>query len=106
MPPACRWRLPSPAARLSRRAPARSAMYQGLLANNAWPFRCWSRFSQTCRIPSVTLNRPPLAVSANMSGILKARIAFVIAIGLLLACVLIVYGTDRGFLADVELVQH
>jgi len=41
-----------------------------------------------------------------MSGILKARIAFVIAIGLLLACALIVYGTDRGFLANVELVQH
>ncbi|HEV2698335.1 MAG TPA: CHASE3 domain-containing protein, partial [Terriglobales bacterium] len=41
-----------------------------------------------------------------MSGTLKARIAFLIAIGLLLACALIVYGTDRGFLADVELVQH
>jgi len=41
-----------------------------------------------------------------MSSLLKARIAFVIAIGLLLACALIVYGTDRGFLANVQLVQH
>ena len=41
-----------------------------------------------------------------MSSLLKARIAFVIAIGLLLACALIVYGTDRGFLGNVQLVQH
>jgi len=41
-----------------------------------------------------------------MSSLLKARIAFVIAIGLLLACALIVYGTDRGFLANVQLVHH
>jgi hypothetical protein len=41
-----------------------------------------------------------------MSSLLKARVAFVIAIGLLLACALIVYGTDRGFLANVQLVHH
>lgn len=37
---------------------------------------------------------------------LKARAAFVIAIGLLLACALIVYGTDRGFFASEQLVEH
>ena len=41
-----------------------------------------------------------------MSSLLKARAAFVIAIGLLLACALIVYGTDRGFFASVQLVEH
>lgn len=41
-----------------------------------------------------------------MSSLLKARVAFVIAIGLLLACALIVYGTDRGFFASVQLVEH
>jgi signal transduction histidine kinase len=38
--------------------------------------------------------------------LLKARAAFVIAIGLLLACALIVYGTDRGFFASEQLVEH
>jgi len=41
-----------------------------------------------------------------MSSLLKARIAFIIAIGLLLACALIVYGTDRGFLTNVQLVHQ
>jgi signal transduction histidine kinase len=41
-----------------------------------------------------------------MSSLLKARVAFIIAIGLLIACALIVYGTDRGFLTSVELVEH
>ena len=41
-----------------------------------------------------------------MSSLLKARIAFVIAIGLLIACALIVYGTIRSFLSSVELVVH
>jgi signal transduction histidine kinase len=41
-----------------------------------------------------------------MSSLLKARAAFVIAIGLLLACALIVYGTDRGFFASVQQVEH
>ena len=41
-----------------------------------------------------------------MSSLLKARAAFIIAIGLLLACALIVYGTDNGFLANVQMVEH
>ncbi len=41
-----------------------------------------------------------------MSGLLKARIAFTIAIGLLLACALVVYGTLRSFAASERLVQH
>jgi len=41
-----------------------------------------------------------------MSGLLKARIAFAIAIGLLLACALVVYGTLRSFAASERLVQH
>ncbi len=41
-----------------------------------------------------------------MSGLLKARIAFAIAIGLLLACGLVVYGTLRSFAASERLVQH
>ena len=41
-----------------------------------------------------------------MSNLLKARAAFIIAIGLLLACALIVYGTDKGFMADVQMVEH
>jgi CHASE3 domain sensor protein len=40
-----------------------------------------------------------------MSSLLKARIAFVIAIGLLLACALVVYGTLRASNSEV-LVQH
>jgi signal transduction histidine kinase len=47
-----------------------------------------------------------IAAIGSMSSLLKARIAFIIAIGLLLACALIVYGTDRGFLGNVQLVQH
>src|SRR6266498_124907 len=41
-----------------------------------------------------------------MSGLLKARIAFTIAIGLLLACALVVYGTLRSFAASERMVQH
>ena len=41
-----------------------------------------------------------------MSGLLKARIVFLIAIGLLLACALVVYGTLRSFAASERLVQH
>jgi signal transduction histidine kinase len=41
-----------------------------------------------------------------MSGLLKARIAFAIAIGLLLACALVIYGTLRSFAASERLVQH
>jgi signal transduction histidine kinase len=41
-----------------------------------------------------------------MSGLLKARIAFTIAIGLLLACALVVYGTLRSFAASERQVQH
>jgi len=41
-----------------------------------------------------------------MSGLLKARIAFAIAMGLLLACALVVYGTLRSFAASERLVQH
>jgi signal transduction histidine kinase len=41
-----------------------------------------------------------------MSGLMKARIAFVIAIGLLVACALVVYGTLRGLNESEALVQH
>src|SRR5881394_2496747 len=41
-----------------------------------------------------------------MSGLLKARSAFTIAIGLLLACALVVYGTLRSFAASERMVQH
>jgi signal transduction histidine kinase len=41
-----------------------------------------------------------------MSGLTKARIAFGIAIGLLLACALVVYGTLRGLNASEVRVQH
>jgi signal transduction histidine kinase len=44
-----------------------------------------------------------------MSSLLKARIAFAIAIGLLLACALVVYGTVRAFVnsqRDVERTQR
>src|SRR6478672_6058351 len=41
-----------------------------------------------------------------MSGLLKARIAFAIAMGLLLACALVVYGTLRSFATSERLVQH
>jgi CHASE3 domain sensor protein len=41
-----------------------------------------------------------------MSGLMKARIAFVIAIGLLVACALVVYGTLRGLNESENLVQH
>jgi signal transduction histidine kinase len=41
-----------------------------------------------------------------MSSLLKARSAFIIAIGLLLACALIVYGAIRGFVSSVRLVEN
>lgn len=41
-----------------------------------------------------------------MSSLITARSAFVIAIGLLVACAFIVYGTDRGFLDSVQRVEH
>jgi signal transduction histidine kinase len=41
-----------------------------------------------------------------MSSLLKARAAFIIAIGLLLACALIVYGAVRGFVTSVRSVEH
>lgn len=41
-----------------------------------------------------------------MPSLLKARIAFIIAIGLLIACALTVYGTVSGFLNSVRLVEH
>lgn len=41
-----------------------------------------------------------------MSGLLKARTAFVIAIGLLLACALVVYGALRAFMESERAVQH
>jgi signal transduction histidine kinase len=41
-----------------------------------------------------------------MSGLLNARAAFIVAIGLLLACALIVYGTVRSFLVSVRSVDH
>jgi signal transduction histidine kinase len=41
-----------------------------------------------------------------MSGLMKARIAFVIAIGLLVACALVVYGTLHGLNESEALVQH
>lgn len=44
-----------------------------------------------------------------MSGVLKARLAFFIAIGLLLACALTVYGTVRGFVEkehEIQQAQH
>jgi signal transduction histidine kinase len=41
-----------------------------------------------------------------MSGLMKARIAFVIAIGLLVACALVVYGTLRGLNESERRVQH
>jgi signal transduction histidine kinase len=41
-----------------------------------------------------------------MSSLLKARAAFIIAIGLLLACALIVYGAIRSFVSSVRLVEH
>jgi signal transduction histidine kinase len=41
-----------------------------------------------------------------MSSLLKARIAFVIAIGLLLACALIVYGALHAFTESERAVQH
>ena len=41
-----------------------------------------------------------------MSSLAKARIAFVIAIGLLLACALVVYGTLRAFTDSERAVQH
>jgi signal transduction histidine kinase len=42
----------------------------------------------------------------DMSGLMKARIAFGIAIGLLVACALVVYGTLRGLNESENLVQH
>lgn len=41
-----------------------------------------------------------------MSGLTKARIAFVIAIGLLVACALVVYGTLKGLSESELLVEH
>jgi signal transduction histidine kinase len=41
-----------------------------------------------------------------MSSLLKARAAFIIAIGLLLTCALIVYGAIRSFVASVRLVEQ
>ena len=41
-----------------------------------------------------------------MSGLMKARIAFGIAIGLLVACALVVYGTLHGLNESETLVQH
>jgi signal transduction histidine kinase len=41
-----------------------------------------------------------------MSSLLKARAAFIIAIGLLLACALIAYGAVRSFVSSVHLVEH
>jgi signal transduction histidine kinase len=41
-----------------------------------------------------------------MSSLPKARIAFVIAIGLLLACALVVYGALRAFTESERAVQH
>lgn len=41
-----------------------------------------------------------------MSSLLKARVAFVIAIGLLVTCALIVYGTIHSFLVSVRWVEH
>lgn len=41
-----------------------------------------------------------------MSSLLKARVAFVIAIGLLLACALIVYGALQAFTESERAVQH
>lgn len=41
-----------------------------------------------------------------MPGLLKARVAFVIAIGLLLACALVVYGTLKSFAESERMVQH
>jgi signal transduction histidine kinase len=41
-----------------------------------------------------------------MSSLLKARAAFIIAIGLLLACALIAYGAVRGFVTSVRSVEH
>jgi signal transduction histidine kinase len=41
-----------------------------------------------------------------MSGLMKARIAFIIAIGLLVACALLVYGTLRGLHDSEQLVEH
>ena len=41
-----------------------------------------------------------------MSSLLKARIAFAIAIGLLLACALVVYGTIRAFVNSERDVDH
>lgn len=41
-----------------------------------------------------------------MSSLLKARIAFVIAIGLLLACALVIYGTLRSFARSERLVER
>lgn len=41
-----------------------------------------------------------------MSSLLKARIAFVIAIGLLLACALMVYGALHAFTESEKAVQH
>lgn len=41
-----------------------------------------------------------------MSSLLKARVAFVIAIGLLLACALIVYGALHAFTESERAVQH
>ena len=41
-----------------------------------------------------------------MSSLLKARAAFIIAIGLLLACALIAYGAVRGFVTNVRSVEH
>src|ERR1700751_3339163 len=42
----------------------------------------------------------------DMSSLMKARIAFGIAIGLLVACALVVYGTLRGLNDSEQLVQH
>ena len=39
-----------------------------------------------------------------MSSLFKARLAFTIAIGLLLACALVVYGTLKGFTESEHLV--
>src|SRR5438445_5248271 len=51
-------------------------------------------------------NRTMRRVQNDMSGLMKARIAFAIAIGLLVACALMVYGTLRGLNETENLIQH
>lgn len=47
-----------------------------------------------------------LALPSIMSSLLKAQIAFVIAIGLLPACALMVYGALHAFTESEKAVQH